>query len=98
MNTINISLPKNMYHDAKKVVKNKGYSSISELIRDGLRRVIYEEELTENGFTPEFEDMVLEAAKEPVDKSKVWETQEDIDEYFTKLHKRLEKIRHAKDN
>ena len=97
MNTINISLPENLYKEAKKIVKDKGYSSISELVRDGLRKVIYPQ-LTENGFTPEFEEMVLEAAKEPVDESKVWETSEDIDKYYAKLHKKLEKIRHAKDN
>ena len=97
MNTINISLPKSLYRDAKRKAKEKGYSSISELVRDGLRRVIYPE-LTENGFTHEFEDMVLEAAKEPVDKSKIIETDEDLENWFTELHKKVEANRHAKNN
>lgn len=90
MNTINISLPKSLYRDAKQVAREKGYSSISELVRDGLRRVIYPE-LTENGFTPEFEEAVLRSAKESVDEKDVWETPEDIDKYFTKLHKKHQK-------
>lgn len=84
MNTINISLPKNMYRDAKQAVKDKGYSSVSELVRDGLRRVIYPE-LTENGFTPEFEEMVLESAKEPIDKGILLETDQDVKNYFKLL-------------
>lgn len=84
MNTINISLPKNMYHDAKKAVKQRGYSSISELIRDSLRRVIYPG-LTENGFTPEFEEMVLRSEKEPMKNDIVLETKEDIHNYFLHL-------------
>lgn len=85
--TINISLPKNMYRDAKQTIREKGYSSISELVRDGLRKIVYPE-LTENGFTPEFEEVVLRSAKESVDEKDVWETPEDIDRYFAKLHKK----------
>ena len=61
--TINISLPKKMLADAKKAVKDRQYTSISELIRDTLRRDLYPQ-LTENGFTPEFEEEVLEAEKD----------------------------------
>ncbi len=61
--TINISLPKDMYKEAKNYVSKKGYTSISELIRDSLRSVLYPN-LTENGFTPEFEDEVLRREKE----------------------------------
>ncbi|MBI4991450.1 hypothetical protein HZB96_05145 [Candidatus Gottesmanbacteria bacterium] len=39
--TINISLPKTMYQDAKRYVEKKGYMSISELIRDALRNILY---------------------------------------------------------
>ena len=70
--TINISLPKSLYLDAKKALVNRGYTSISELIRDALRHTLYPH-LTENGFTPEFEDAVLEAAKEPIEKSIEWD-------------------------
>src|SRR3989338_6855624 len=72
MATVNISIPNNMYNDAKKILAKRGYASLIELIRDTLRKAIYPN-ITENGFTPEFEAMVLEAAKEPVEKSKEWE-------------------------
>lgn len=35
---------------------------------------------TENGFTREFEDMVLEAEKEPVEKARKWKSEKDVDE------------------
>lgn len=85
-----------MYQDAKKLLAEKGYASISELIRDVLRKEIYSNKLTVNGFTEEFENEILKATAEP-DDGKVWETEEDIDRYFDALDKRLEKKRHAKD-
>ena len=85
--TINISLPKKMYDDAKNLSKNEGYSSISELIRHSLRGILYPSGLTANGFTPIFEDLVLESAKEPVSHEVIFETEKDIDRYFNKLIK-----------
>lgn len=93
--TVNISLPVSLYKDIKNTIKVRGYSSVSELVRDAVRRVLYPE-LTENGFTPEFEDMVLEAAKEPIDETKTIETDEDLARYFRELHQRLEKRRYGK--
>lgn len=78
-----------MYQEAKKVVARQHYSSVSELVRDALRQLIQKKRITENGFTEEFEDAVLEAKKEPVDYSDVWETEEDVDKYFKKLAKEL---------
>lgn len=86
--TINISLPVSMYNDAKIISKEEGYSSISELIRHALRKILYPSGLTVNGFTSEFEDLVLESAKEPIDESSVWNTKKDIDVYFKKLKAR----------
>lgn len=96
MTTVNISLPSDMYKDVKKTIKERGYSSVSELVRDALRRMVYPG-LTENGFTPEFEDAVLEAAQEPVDESKTIETDKDLEQYFRELHKRVKQRRHDKD-
>ncbi|CAN5146159.1 hypothetical protein BH11PAT1_BH11PAT1_7700 [soil metagenome] len=84
MATINISLPKGMYEDVKKTVKKKEYTSVSELIRDSLRKMLYPE-LTVNGFTKEFEDEVLRSAAEPIENDYVLETDEDIDNYFRHL-------------
>lgn len=97
MITVNISLPTSLYKDIKKTIKDRGYSSLSELVRDAVRRVLYPE-ITENGFTPEFEEMVLQSAKEPIDKSKTIETEEDLDNWFAELHKKIEVRKHAKNN
>jgi Arc/MetJ-type ribon-helix-helix transcriptional regulator len=70
--TVNISLPKSMYAEAKQMVSRRGYSSISELIREALRGVLYPN-LTENDFTPEFEDEVLRRAAEPITNAIAWD-------------------------
>lgn len=99
--TINISLPTKLYKAAKKLVAEEKYHSISEVVRAGLRRVIYDaDKITENGFTGWFEDQVLESAEEPIKKGTVLETEADIDNFFKKLHKRIEKkkqVKHGKD-
>ena len=95
--TINISLPKQLYKSAKKLVAEEKYSSISEVVRAGIRRVLYDaDKITENGFPGWFEDKVLESAQEPVKKSNVWETKADIEKYFKELHKRVEKKKQNK--
>lgn len=72
MMTINISLPKTMYEDAKKAMTTKRYASVSEFIRDALRDVLYPR-VSINGFTPEFEDLVLKASKSPKKHDRVWD-------------------------
>lgn len=98
--TINISLPKQLYKAAKKLVAEEKYSSISEVMRAGIRRVLYDaDKITENGFPGWFEDRVLESAAEPVDESKVWETEEDVDKYFKKFHSKIKsRIKHKEDD
>lgn len=76
-----------MYQDAKKLLAKKGYASISELIRDVLRKEIYSNKLTVNGFTEEFEDQILRADAESDDNVTVLETDEDIRNYFLYLKK-----------
>lgn len=85
MMTINISLPKDMVEAAKKVVRRKHYASISELMRDALRKELKKQEITENGFTREFEDQALKSAAEPIEKDTVLESEADIDNYFRNL-------------
>lgn len=97
MATVNISLPTTMYKDAKRVLSKKGYASLSELIRDSLRKTLYPE-ITENGFTREFEDQVLEAEKEPMENDIVLETEEDIDKSFDEVIKRIAKKKHGKNS
>ena len=87
LTTINISMPKNMYKDAKKTVSTKGYSSVSELVRDALRRMLYAPP-TENGFSKVFEEEILSSATEPLNKDGVWKNEADIKAHFKKLKKR----------
>ena len=88
MTTINISLPTSMYKDTKRLLSRRGYASISEAVRDALRPVLYPR-LTENGFTPEFEDAVLKSAAQPRANNYILETDKDIEDYF--LHLKLPK-------
>ena len=89
--TINISLPTSMYKDAKALQKEERFTSVSELFRHALRAVLYPSGLTVNGFTPEFENMVLKSAKQPMSKDLVWKTEEDINKYFNKYIKSKKK-------
>ena len=82
--TINISLPNDMYDDAKKVLVSKRYSSISELIRDSLRKTLYSN-ITVNGFTEEFENEVLRAEKEPEENDIVLSTEKEMRDFFRDL-------------
>ena len=88
--TINISLPHDLYEDAKRIIKQRRFASMSELVRDALRRTLYPE-VTVNGFTPEFEDEVLMAEAEPKENNSVWETEADVDKYFRDLKKKIQK-------
>lgn len=97
MATINISIPQAMREEIKKLVKEGRYTSFSEVVRDGLRKVLgRKEKLTANGFTEEFEEEVLRSAAEPMENDTVLETDEDIDRYFRNLDEKI-KRRHAKD-
>lgn len=81
LTTINISLPKDLYKDAKRAMTAKRYSSVSELIRDALRRTLYAE-TTENGFTKEFEDYVLKSSSEDEENDVVFKTEKELENYF----------------
>lgn len=87
LTTVNISLPKTMYEDAKKMVDWRGYSSLSELIRDSLRDILYPS-VTDNGFTPEFEERVLKASKEPLEKDIVWSGKGSFTDFVLKQGKK----------
>lgn len=87
--TVNISLPKSMFEDVKKAMVARRYTSVSEIVRDGLRKILYEQDLTENGFTLSFEDEILKSAAEPMEKARVWETEKDIDNYFRNLDRKV---------
>jgi len=91
LTTINISLPKDMYNDAKRALIAKRYSSVSELIRDALRKTLYGR-ITQNGFTNEFEDYVLESSRDSEKKDLVFESEKDLEEYFNGKNKTVRKL------
>lgn len=83
--TINISLPTSLLNSAREESKKYGFSSISEYIRQAIRTSIYgirDDGLTINGFTPEFEEMILQAEKSPVKNDILLETDDDIKKHF----------------
>jgi len=82
--TINISMPKSLLKEIKKTSKQMHYSSVSEFIRDAARGVIFnqKERITVNGFTPEFEEKVLQAEKEPVENDTHIRTEKDLQDFF----------------
>ena len=45
--------------------------------------------ITENGFTPEFEEGVLKAELEPIKNDGVWETNTDVDAYFKQIEQEI---------
>ena len=64
-------MPKGLYAQAKAQAKKYHYNSVSELIRNALRWWM-NDNLTRNGFTPEFEEEVLRREKEPLKNDIKW--------------------------
>jgi Arc/MetJ-type ribon-helix-helix transcriptional regulator len=89
--TINVTMPKGLMGELKQLVVAGWYTSVSEVLRSGARQIVTNEKLTINGFTREFEDEVLKAAAEPVDYSKVWESDKDIDAFFDGINKKVKR-------
>jgi len=87
MATINISLPQNMYDDAKQMLVGKRYTSISELMRDALRRMLYQN-ISENGFSEEFETEALQSSRESEETDITLETEADVNRYFQNISKK----------
>ena len=85
-----------MYDDAKKALSLRGYTSISELVRDALRDILYPR-LTENEFTPEFEEAVLRSEALPVKDDYVLKTDKDVSDYFLHLKLPKKKLKHKKE-
>ena len=55
--TINVTMPKGLIETAKQLVAAGWYTSVSEVLRSGVRQLAAgRQQLTINGFTPEFEE------------------------------------------
>lgn len=80
-----------MYKDAKRALAAKRYSSVSELIRDALRKTLYGK-ISQNGFTEEFENLVMESSREPEKNDLVFKTDKDLESYFNGKNKAVRKV------
>lgn len=87
MATINISLPNQMYQDAKATLERRGYTSISEFIRDAIRDMVYPP-VTENGFSPELEEDILKSEKDPKNWVAKWNGKGSLTQFVLKEGKR----------
>ncbi len=80
-----------MYADMKKALAKRRYTSISELIREAVRNVLYPPKVTVNGFTPEFEEQVLASAKSSRKNDVTWNGKGSFTDFVVKhAKKRLE--------
>jgi Arc/MetJ-type ribon-helix-helix transcriptional regulator len=71
--TITVSIPSGLKRSAERLVRKGRFTSISEVVSVGIKKVVSSKEtLTENGFSKEFEEHVLQSAKEPKSKSRAW--------------------------
>lgn len=75
-----------MYADMKKALVKRRYTSVSELIREAVRTVLYPSKLTVNGFTKEFEDKVLAASKSSRKNDRVWNGKGSFSDFVLKMH------------
>lgn len=78
--TTNITLPKDDWKALKIVAMHQGVSMaefirrvVGKSVRKDAGKLIRKRRLTVNGFTPEFEEEILEAAKEPIEQSITWD-------------------------
>jgi len=86
LTTINISLPEKMYEDVRSLAKNQSYSSVSEVVRDALRKLMNTSYSIDS--TPQYlVDAAMAAEKEPEQDDVILESKEDIDSYFLNLKK-----------
>lgn len=83
-----------MVDEVKKIIKKRGYATMSEYVRDILRDSIYPR-LTENGLAPAIESDILQSASEPVENDIVLDTDEEVRNYFTKLNHPKNRRKHS---
>lgn len=77
--TINISLPKKLYDDAKQMASHQAYSSVSEVIRDALRRMLYQ---PADEIPTYLEEAAILAERESISTDIILSTPDDIESAF----------------
>lgn len=82
--TINISLPKTLSKQIRTQVKEGGYVSISEFIREAVRNSLK----TSAAFSPEAEKEILKIAKSPTKSDLKFDTDKtSVGQMFEKIEK-----------
>ncbi len=92
--TTNITFPKDQWQALKTVAMHQGVSmaefvrqEVGKAVRKTAKTLIVGRRLTINGFTPEFEEEVLKAVVEPVDKRWILKANDDADKFFNRILK-----------
>lgn len=84
---VNVPMTRQLKTDLEQLVVKGRYTSLSELMREGARKVLdSSERLTINGFTPEFEEEILKNAQEPLDSRPALKTMKEVEHYFSELY------------
>jgi Arc/MetJ-type ribon-helix-helix transcriptional regulator len=89
MTTINVSIPTDMYKRAKNAIPSGGYASISELIREALRKMLYTTNQTE---PTSFEKKVIDAESSSSSDDIILNTDSEMKSFFLGKSKSKKKI------
>jgi Arc/MetJ-type ribon-helix-helix transcriptional regulator len=85
MQTINISLPKNLFEEIRLQTKEGTYASVSEFFREAARHLL---RLSNNNFTPEAESEILQISAGSVKKDLVFDNSKTpVKDIFKKINK-----------
>ena len=85
MQTINISLPRNLFEEIKLQTKEGTYASVSEFFREAARHLL---RLSNTNLTPEAESEILQIAAGSAKKDLVFDTSKtSVKDIFKKLVK-----------
>ena len=99
MTTVTVTINDEIKQALEEQVRLGWFGSINEALKEGARLLIKrrkKQRLTVNGFTKEFEDLILKSAEEPVEVSEkrgVIETEEDLKNFITMVRESAKKYK-----
>ena len=97
MNTVTVTIPNEVNRSLEAQVKAGWFASVGDAVVAGAKLLVQKKQkLTVNGFTEEFEERVLESAKEPIEVSEargVLETDKDIDNFMLMVREKAQKYK-----
>lgn len=92
MTQITLNISDELRDQANDLVSRGAFNSVDDVFAAGLKDVLAKHQLTENGFTVEFEQKILDAAAEPVDDSPGM----TVEEHLEQVHRLAKQIRSDK--